>query len=113
MLRHVLRSPVPVVLLVAAGLVSLSTPAQGGGTETTPAPPAPPLTLYSGNDAISQWLNEVTKIQSEQPSWVTPVVTVTPRLEQEFRYDQFWESGPRNRDTNSYGGGKGFEFIPC
>lgn len=54
----------------------------------------------------------VTQIQSEQPGWVTPLVTVTPRLEQELRYDQFWESSAKGFWLDSYGCGKGLELIP-
>jgi hypothetical protein len=43
---------------------------------------------------------------------VTPIVTVTPRLEQELRYEQFWESQPHGAWLDSYGGGKGLELIP-
>lgn len=43
---------------------------------------------------------------------MTPLVTVTPRLEQEFRYDQSWQSRPRSVDVENYGGGKGLELIP-
>jgi len=44
---------------------------------------------------------------------MTPVVTVTPRLEQEFRYDQSWQNRPKNVSLDNYGGGKGFEIIPA
>jgi hypothetical protein len=37
---------------------------------------------------FADWFPRVTRIQSEQPHWVTPLVAVTPRLEEEFRYDQ-------------------------
>jgi hypothetical protein len=30
-----------------------------------------------------------------------------------FRYDQFWEYGPKGRELNSYDGGKGIELIPA
>src|SRR5258708_33492111 len=43
---------------------------------------------------------------------MTPVVTVTPRLEQEFRYDQSWQNRPKSVDITNYGGGKGLELIP-
>src|SRR5262245_25869161 len=33
--------------------------------------------------------------KNEQPHWMTPVVTVTPRLEQEFRYDTVWRHEAR------------------
>jgi hypothetical protein len=73
----------------------------------------------SGNDFgsaignfFTNWFQRVTQIQSEQPHWVTPVVTVTPRLEQEFRYDQFWQANPHGAATDNFGGGKGIELIP-
>jgi hypothetical protein len=58
------------------------------------------------------WFPRVTRIQSEQPRWVTPLVTVTPRLEEEFRYDQFWQSLPHGLASDNFGGGKGLELIP-
>jgi hypothetical protein len=61
---------------------------------------------------FTNWLQRVTQIQSEQPRWITPVVTVTPRLEQEFRYDQFWQANPHGAATDNFGGGKGIELIP-
>jgi len=67
----------------------------------------------SGNYLMDNWLSKVSEIQSEQPHWVTPLMTVTPRLEQEIRYDQYWETTTKgNKDLYSYGGGKGLEFIP-
>src|SRR5579863_7399505 len=58
------------------------------------------------------WFPRVTQIQSEQPHWVTPLVTVTPRLEEEVRYDQFFQSLPHGKTSDNYGGGKGLELIP-
>src|SRR5271169_4161545 len=58
------------------------------------------------------WFPRVTRIQSEQPHWVTPLVTVTPRLEEEVRYDQFWQANPHGVATDNFGGGKGLELIP-
>jgi hypothetical protein len=59
-----------------------------------------------------RWLAMVAKTQSEQPHWITPLITVTPRLEQELRYDQLWQSRPEGQRLTSYGGGKGLEIIP-
>ncbi len=63
---------------------------------------------------VSSWMSRVTHTQAEQPHWITPVVTVTPRLEQEFRYDIFWQTQP-NGTTKlaTYGGSKGLELIPA
>ncbi len=58
------------------------------------------------------WFPRVTRIQSEQPHWVTPLVTVTPRLEEEYRYDQFFQSQPHGTTIDNFGGGKGLELIP-
>lgn len=59
------------------------------------------------------WFAHVTQIQAEQPHWITPLVTVTPRLEQELRYDQTWQHLPGGDTLTSYGGGKGLEIIPA
>jgi len=61
---------------------------------------------------IDDWQARATRIQSEQPHWVTPLVTVTSRLEQEFRYDQFWQANQNGQATDNFGGSKGLELIP-
>src|SRR5215831_4967990 len=61
---------------------------------------------------IDDWQARATRIQSEQPHWVTPLVTVTPRLEQEYRYDQLWQANQNGQATDNFGGGKGLELIP-
>jgi hypothetical protein len=63
-------------------------------------------------DFFNAWFAMVTRIQSEQPHWVTPLVTVTPRLEQEFRYDQLWQQNAHGKATDNFGAGKGLELIP-
>jgi hypothetical protein len=63
-------------------------------------------------DYFADWFPRVTQIQSEQPHWITPVVTVTPRLEEEFRYDQAWQANQQGVATDNFGNGKGLELIP-
>ena len=62
----------------------------------------------------------VSATQAVQPNWMTPLVTVTPRLEQEFRsdfYDQQNGTGSQGNGQRivNYGGPGGFrvEFIPA
>lgn len=43
---------------------------------------------------------------------MTPITTVTPRLEQEFRYDQSEQYLQNGGEINNFGGGKGLELIP-
>ncbi|MBU6402058.1 MAG: hypothetical protein KGS61_17205, partial [Verrucomicrobia bacterium] len=62
---------------------------------------------------LADWFAGVSRTQAEQPHWITPLVTVTPRLEEELRYDQVWQSNPGARAMTSYGGGKGLELIPA
>ena len=50
--------------------------------------------------------------KASQPHWTTPLATVTPRLEQEFRYDQSFEHTDTGADIKVYDGGKGLELIP-
>jgi hypothetical protein len=108
MLRNRFRCHALLTLLGLAALFSFATPGRAG-----PENANPPLSSSSDDGVVVQWLKSVTQIQSEQPHWATPVATVTPRLEQEVRYDQFWEAGPSGHVLNSYGGGKGVEFIPA
>jgi hypothetical protein len=61
---------------------------------------------------ISEWQARATASQAEQPRWVTPINTVTPRLEQELRYDVTWRTAPSGIEADLYGGGKGLELIP-
>lgn len=65
-----------------------------------------------GNGFFDQWFATSDAAKESQPHWMTPVVTVTPRLEQEYRYDQSWQNRPGSVDLTSYGGGKGLELIP-
>lgn len=61
---------------------------------------------------VDRWFAMSDAAKEAQPHWMTPIVTVTPRLEQEFRYDQSWQERPKSVDLTSYGGGKGLEVIP-
>lgn len=63
-------------------------------------------------DWISSWFAMVSHTQAEQPHWMTPLVTVTSRLEQEFRYDQYFQTLATDKSLNNYGVGKGLEIIP-
>lgn len=58
-----------------------------------------------------RWQKRVTATQAEQPHWMTPVATVTPRLEQEFRFDTIHQVTSTGNVTN-IDGGKGLELIP-
>jgi hypothetical protein len=58
-----------------------------------------------------RWQARVNSTQAEQPHWMTPIATVTPRLEQEFRFDTVHQQIPAGNVTN-LDGGKGLELIP-
>ena len=68
--------------------------------------------LTAQEDYFAEWFHRVDKTQAEQPHWVTPLATTTPRLEEEFRYDQLWQVNPAGVTTDNYDGGKGLELIP-
>ncbi len=93
-----------------APLLLLTPGAPCWAQDTNSTSQACPVVTY-----FSDWFSRVSKIQAEQPHWVTPLVTVTPRLEEELRYDQMWENLPGGHQLTSYGGGggKGLELIPA
>jgi hypothetical protein len=90
LLRYGLRSFLILLALVAA------------------ARPAPAQESFT-----ARWLHMVTATQNRQPHWVTPIVLVTPRLEQEFRADFVRQLLPGGQQTWVYDNGKGLELIPA
>ena len=67
------------------------------------------------------WLAMVSASQAAQPNWMTPLVTVTPRLEQEFRFDFYDQQNASAQGPNGNGqhlinyggpGGTRLEVIP-
>lgn len=58
------------------------------------------------------WFARSDRNKEEQPHWVTPLATTTPRLEQEFRYDMLWQELGGGRNLTNYGNSKGLELIP-
>jgi hypothetical protein len=71
-----------------------------------------PASVAAQDGFVANWFERVNRTQAEQPHWVTPLATTTPRLEQEFRYDQLWQVNTKGITTNNYDGGKGLELIP-
>jgi hypothetical protein len=82
--------------------------AQGYAVPTTATPAGPSDSEgYFGN-----WFARVDVAQASQPHWMTPLATVTPRLEEEYRYDQFYQHIGTGATIDNFGGGKGLELIP-
>jgi hypothetical protein len=73
--------------------------------QTVTAPPA-------ANTFFTRYQARVTATQAEQPHWVTPLILVTPRLEQEFRTDFVHQYNTKDKPIWNYGNTKGLEFIP-
>jgi hypothetical protein len=75
-----------------------------------------PFVLAAGaahaDDYFDHWYDRVSQAQSSQPHWMTPLMTVTPRLEEEFRYDQYFERTNTGSDIANVDAGKGLELIP-
>lgn len=63
-------------------------------------------------DYFEHWSERVEAAKASQPKWITPLATTTPRLEQEFRYDQNRQTLKNGSTVDIYGGGKGLELIP-
>ena len=92
------------ILLLAVGCAAPGL----AGQAADPAPAA----SASGGSFISRYQARVSATQAEQPHWVTPLVTVTPRLEQEIRTDFVHQYNTKGFAIWNYGNGKGLELIP-
>ena len=88
------------VILRSAGFVALAAFA------------ATALPALAQNSFIQSWQARASATQAEQPHWVTPLVLVTPRLEQEFRTDFVHEYTTADKEQWVYDNGKGLELIP-
>ncbi len=64
------------------------------------------------DDSQNSWFAISDAAKESQPHWMTPIVTVTPRLEQEFRYDQLSQAKSGGVGISNYGLNKGLELIP-
>ena len=71
-----------------------------------------PIRAQSVASFIDHYQARVTATQNAQPHWITPLVTVTPRLEQELRTDFVRNVSYTGYDTWVYDNGKGLELIP-
>lgn len=68
--------------------------------------------LGAGDSFIDRWQARATAAQAAQPHWATPLVTVSPRLEQSFRSDVVRQITSAHTTTWNYGNTKGLELIP-
>jgi hypothetical protein len=93
-----------------AGILALTCAQSFANAEDTPTPPetTSPFITY-----FTDWFTRVDKSREQQPSWMPPVVTTSPALQEVLRYDITQESLPGGHNLTSYGSGKGLEFIPA
>ena len=79
-------------------------PVPSGNPQEAPADPIADYFLH--------WFDRSEAAKASQPHWMTPITTVTPRLEQEFRYDQNQQFLQNGAQIDNYFSGKGLELIP-
>src|SRR5260370_41515593 len=70
------------------------------------------LVFACTSHAQDSWFSRSDKAKSDQPHWMTPLVTITPRLEQEFRTDLLIQQTAAGHDLVNFANGKGLELIP-
>jgi hypothetical protein len=61
---------------------------------------------------FAAWYDRVDAAMASEPDWMNPITTVTPRLVNQIRYDQFQQFLGNGAEVNNYFGGKGLELIP-
>src|SRR5579875_2996338 len=110
-----MRTSRGLAVVVIMGAVVGAAPLAAAAEDTIlPAPV--PESYQSGPSGVAEyfadWFDRVERAQASQPHWMTPLVTVTPRLEQEFRYDQYWQHRGDGGNITTFDSGKGLEFIP-
>jgi hypothetical protein len=75
-----------------------------------------PATDVAVTDPITDYFlhlfDRAAEAKASQPYWMTPITTVTPRLEQEYRCDQSQQFLQNGAEINNYFSGKDLELIP-
>ena len=71
-----------------------------------------PAFAESVDDFFSGWSERAHAALESQPHWIPPLNTITPRLTQVVRYDQYWQAANNGVSTNVFDAGKGVEIIP-
>jgi hypothetical protein len=101
----------PVLYVIASLAAGLP-----GGAFAADMPYPQPEPAVASADPITEyflhWFDRAEEAQATQPHWMTPITTVTPRLEQEYRYDQSQQFLQNGAEVNNYFSGKGLELIP-
>jgi hypothetical protein len=69
--------------------------------------------MPADNSSDHGWFARVDRTRAEEPSWITPIVTSTPRLEEKYRFDFFHQEGPAGSRMENFGGSKGLDLIPA
>ena len=67
---------------------------------------------YSQNSFLARYQHRVDSTMNAQPHWVGPLVTSTPKVEQELRTDFTRSRNAAGFNTWNLGTGKGFQFVP-
>jgi hypothetical protein len=108
------RSSVTTVVLSSLFAFTIISPTVGQGADgIPPSATASEPSQGATNGFQRNWFAMVGETQAEQPHWATPVATVTPRLEQEFRFDLSRQVQPDGTTVlENFDGSKGLEFIP-
>jgi hypothetical protein len=88
--------------------------AQAQDAAPQPAPSAQPADapMLWNSPFFANWTDRVRQAQASQPHWISPLVTVTPMLIQQVRYDQYWEHTGTGANVDTYFSGQGLELIP-
>jgi hypothetical protein len=102
----------PARFYVIAGLVASLPCAARAADLPVPQPESNVTSTDPITDYFLHWFDRSAEAKATQPHWMTPITTVTPRLEQEYRYDQSQQYLQNGAEVNNYFSGKGLELIP-
>lgn len=94
-------------LAVVAAVLGTTT-----GIDTAVAQTATTATADPNDDLLQYWLAMVDRNRSEEPDWLTPLVTTSARLSNGFRFDALDEHVSGTKTVTNYGNGKGLQLIP-
>ena len=100
------------LLATVTSIAILGLPVRGAAEPAASPASVGGFLLDSITEYFENWFVRSDRVKERQPHWMTPVVTVTPRLEQELRYDQSFQARQHDETLVNFSGSKGLELIP-
>lgn len=69
------------------------------------------IPVAASESGFDRWYRMTEESRKRQPQWMSPLISITPGLVQQVRYDVYDQSGGNGNKKWDFGNGKGIDFL--